>query len=85
MAWISWERDFFLRVVSPWPRRYAEDERRQGDRRNLGCSGGRRHGSLLEQDTIMRFPRPNYWLQATPGFALLFILAEVPDAPDAER
>jgi hypothetical protein len=33
----------------------------------LGFSGGHCHGSLLEHDTIMRFPKPNQTLQATAG------------------
>jgi len=67
VACISCERHFFLLLVSPWPRGYAEDEWRQDGRRTLGFSGGHCHGSLLEHDTIMRFPKPNQTLQATAG------------------
>jgi hypothetical protein len=28
---------------------------------------------------------PNHCIQATPGFAFLFFVAQVPGAPDAER
>jgi len=28
---------------------------------------------------------PNHCIQATPGFALLFVVAQVPGAPDAGR
>ena len=85
VAGISWERHFFLLLVSPWSCRYAEDQWCQGCRRTLGCSDDRCHGSLLEQDTVMRFPRPNHWLQATPGCPLLFILAQWPGVPEPKR
>ncbi len=29
--------------------------------------------------------RPNHWVQATPDYALLFIVAQVSGAPDAVR
>jgi hypothetical protein len=32
-----------------------------------------------------RITAPNNCIQATPGFALLFVVAQVPGAPDAER